>query len=178
MGVSRVGIELLEIAASHFRCWPPLWIDIDVDRMNGTLKFWSCVAMSAWRERIDDLLSKIPSELNANFFNVGNDRYIGYILKVIHSHPCGPALKSVIISGAELDESDLDSDPKPVSLEEGFAFLTDIPLLPYHCSYCSFCADTATALHDHIENTHSYTISVWGLQAPVSKIESSAGTCW
>ena len=106
-----MGIELLKIAASHFRCWPPLWIDIDVDRMDGTLKFWSCVAMSEWRERTDNLLSKIPSELNANFFNVGNDRYIGYIL-VIHSHPRGPALKSVIISGGELDESDLDSDPK------------------------------------------------------------------
>ena len=72
-------------------------------------------------------------------------------------------------SGAELDESDLDSDTKPGSLEEGFAFLPDIPLLPYQCSYCSFSADTATALHDHIENTHSYTISVWILQAPLPK---------
>ena len=70
MHVGRVEIELLEIAASHFRCWPPLWIDIDVDRMDGTLKFWNYVE---WRERIGDLLSKIPSELNANFFNVGND---------------------------------------------------------------------------------------------------------
>jgi len=176
MHVGRVEIELLEIAASHFRCWPPLWIDIDVDRMNGTLKFWSCVAMSAWRERIDDLLSKIPSELNANFFNVGNDRYIGYILKVIHSHPRGPALKSVIISGAELD---LDSDPKPGSLEEGFAFLPDIPLLPYHCSYCSFSADTATALHEHIENIHTpYQCGFCKHRFPkLSRLQEHVGEC-
>ena len=59
MDVSEVEIELLEIAASHFRCWPPIWIDIDVDRMNGTRRLWSCVAMAAWRERMDYLLSKI-----------------------------------------------------------------------------------------------------------------------
>ena len=34
MHVGHVEIELLEIAASHFRCWPQLWIDID--RMDGT----------------------------------------------------------------------------------------------------------------------------------------------
>ena len=177
MDVSEVGIELLEIAASHFRCWPPLWIDIDVDRMYGTLRLWSCVAMAAWRERMDYLLSKIPSELSVNFFNIGNDRYVAYILKVINH--CGPTLKSVIISGAELNESDPNSEPGPACLEEGFAFLPNIPLLPYHCSYCSFCADKATALHQHIENTHTpYQCGICKHQFPkLSCLQKHVGEC-
>ena len=48
---SCVKVEVLEIVASHFTCWLPLWIDID-----------DCVVMTAWQERTDNLLSKIPSD--------------------------------------------------------------------------------------------------------------------
>ena len=46
---SCLKVEVLEIATSHFKCWLPLDID-------------DCVAMTAWQERTDDLLSKIPSD--------------------------------------------------------------------------------------------------------------------
>ena len=126
---------------------------------------------------MDYLLSKIPSELSVNFFNIGNDRYVAYILKVINH--CGPTLKSVIISGAALNESDPNSEPGPACLEEGFAFLPNIPLLPYHCSYCSFCADKATALHQHIENTRTpYQCGICKHQFPkLSCLQKHVGEC-
>ena len=80
------------------RC--PLWIDIDVDVLYGTLRGGSLFAMGNWRERMTNLLSEIPSEINIKLFATGNATNVPYFLEILSSNPRGPLLKSVIISGA------------------------------------------------------------------------------